>query len=118
MRIEFRKVPYTESEFEELNNGLKCRGVFKKESNKILLLNLTIEGITPVDCDICDTKFDLKVDEKISLKLHDGISESEDLDIVECQDHFADFDEIVSSEIASIRSDYHYCEKCKNTEGE
>ena len=76
-------------------------------------LDIVIGGKTTVDCDICGDAFDLEVDEKIALKVSDGISE-EDLDIIECQNHFVDFDEIVQSEISSIKADYHYCEKCKN----
>lgn len=113
MKIEFRKVPYSESEFEKSNNGLKCKGIFKKSSNIVIVLKLGIEGFNSINCDICGKLFDMRVDEKISLKIYDGVSDSEDLDIIECQDHIIDFDEIIDSEIACIKSDYYYCEKCK-----
>jgi len=114
MKIEFRKIPYTESEFETVKDSLICKGIFFKESNRVISLKIDISGSTKHHCDICGDSFDLIVDEKITLKVSDGISEDEDLDIIECQDHFVDFDEIVSSEINSIKSDYHYCNKCKN----
>jgi len=111
MKIEFRKIPYTKSDFEIVDNFVVCKGVFFKESNRLLLIDMTMNGKTSVDCDICGEAFDLDIDESISLKVSDGISE-EDLDIIECQNHIVDFDEIVQSEISSIKSDYHYCDKC------
>jgi hypothetical protein len=114
MKIEFRKIPYTESEFKIVKDSLNCKGTFFKESNRVISLKIYISGSTEHDCDICGDSFDLIVDENIVLKVSDGVSEDEDLDIIECQDHFVDFDEIVQSEINSIKSDYHYCKKCKN----
>jgi hypothetical protein len=114
MKIEFRKIPYSESKFEIKDDALICRGIFFKESNRVVSLKIDIDGHTEHSCDICGDSFDLVVDENIVLKVSDGISEDEDLDIIECQDHIVDFDEIVRSEINSIKSDYHYCEKCKN----
>ena len=117
MKIEFRKVPYTAEEFEIVDGELICKGTFFKASNKIISISIDMHGKCAVDCDICGNLFDLAVDEKIALKVVDGISEDEDLDMIECQDHMVDFDGIVDGEIASIKSDYHYCENCKN-EGE
>ena len=113
MKIEFRKIPYTKSDFKVTDNLLISEGTFFKESNKIVRINIIMSGQTTIDCDICGDSFDLEIDETIALKVSDGISE-EDLDIIECQDHIVDFDEIVQSEISSIKADYHYCEKCKN----
>ncbi len=112
MKIEFRKIPYTKSDFEIVDEKLIAKGVFFKESNRLLLVDMKLNGTTNIDCDICGKEFDLKIDESITLKVSDGISE-EDLDIIECQNHVVDFDEIVQSEISSIKSDYHYCNKCK-----
>jgi hypothetical protein len=113
MKIEFRKIPHTKSDFKIVDNLVICNGTFFKESNRIVRLDIVISGKTTVDCDICGDAFDLEMDETTALKISDGISE-EDLDIIECQDHFVDFDEIVQGEINSIKSDYHYCEKCKD----
>lgn len=113
MQIEFRKIAYTKSDFKITDDLLVCNGTFFKESGRIIRVDLTISGKTTIDCDICGDAFDLEIDEKQELKVSDGISE-EDLDIIECQNHMVDFDEIVQSEISSIKADYHYCEKCKN----
>ncbi len=117
MKIVFRKIPYTKSSFSIEVEGLLCDGVFYKESNKISLLDFQVAGKTPTECDRCGVLFDLCVNENLSIKICDGVSDSEDLDIIECLDQIVDFDEIVYSEIASIKSDYHYCEECKNEEG-
>jgi hypothetical protein len=117
MKIEFRKVPYPAQEFEVTDEKLLCKGTFFKESNKIVSVEIDMHGICTVDCAICGEEFDLDVAETIKLKVCDGISEDENLDMIECQDHMVDFDGIVDGEIASIKSDYHYCKNCKN-EGE
>jgi len=117
MKIAFRKIPYTKSSFVIKTEGLLCDGIFYKESNKIALLSFQVVGKTPAECDRCGVLFDLSVDENLSIKICEGVSDSEDLDIIECLNQIVDFDEIVHSEVASIKSDYHYCEKCKNEEG-
>jgi hypothetical protein len=114
MQIEFRKIPYTKSDFEIKDDLLVCYGTFFKESNRLISVDIVMSGKITVDCDICGDTFDLSINEKQELKVSDGVSEKEDLDIIECQNHVVDFDEIVESEIASIRSDYHYCKNCKN----
>jgi uncharacterized metal-binding protein YceD (DUF177 family) len=113
MKIEFRKIPYTKSDFKITDELLVCDGTFFKESNRIVRVDIIMSGQTTIDCDICGEPFDLEIDEKQELKVSDGVSEEEDLDIIECQDHFIGFDDIIDSEIASIKSDYHYCKKCK-----
>jgi uncharacterized metal-binding protein YceD (DUF177 family) len=117
MKIEFRKIPNTKSEFSIKEDNICCSGSFYRESNKIVFCDMSISGQIKTDCDRCGEEFDLDVAEKAALKICDGKTESEDLDIIECQDHIVDFDEIANGEIASILSDYHYCNRCKN-EGE
>ncbi len=118
MKIEFRKIPYTKSEFNIIEDKICCSGSFYKESNKIIFCDISISGEVKSDCDRCGEEFDLKVSENATIKICDGISESEDLDMVECQDHIVDFDEIARGEISSVLSGYHYCARCKNEEGE
>ncbi len=117
MKIEFRKIPYTKSEFSITKDKILCCGNFYKESNKIVSCDISIDGQVKIDCDRCGEEFDLKLAEKVAIKVCDGKVFGEDLDIVECQNHIVDFDEIAEGEIASILSDYYYCDRCKN-EGE
>lgn len=114
MKIEFRKIPYTKSEFQIIEDSLLCNGSFHKESTRLVLINFTIKGEIDTICDRCGVTFALAIDENIALKVSDGVSEDEDLDTIECHDHNVDFDEIVKSEVSSILSDYHYCENCKH----
>ncbi len=114
MKIVFRKIPYTESEFQLIDDKLQCKAIFYKESAKIINLEIEMSGLIVLDCDICGVTFELPIDEKVPIKVSDGESKDEDLDIVECQNHIVDFDEIIKGEISSIKSDYHYCNKCKN----
>ena len=112
MKIEFRKISDKEQSFEKDFDSLKCIGNFKKESDKIVLFNAKLVGEMESICDRCGDEFDVDIDEEISLKLIDGYSEEDDLDVIECFDSMIDFDEIINSEIESLKSDYHSCEDC------
>ncbi|MCH9812727.1 MAG: hypothetical protein K0U47_02155 [Epsilonproteobacteria bacterium] len=118
MTIEFRKIPYTKSEFQSTESGINCQGTFHKDSTRLVLVDLILSGEIDTTCDRCGIMFSLEVNEKTTLKISDGVSEDEDLDTIECHDHNIDFDEIIKSEISSIESDYHYCNNCKTEEGE
>ena len=59
----------------------------------------------------------LLYDEDVNLILSDGIykDEEENLDdAVEFFDGFINLEEVLTSEIEAFKSDYFYCEKCKN----
>jgi hypothetical protein len=55
------------------------------------------------------------LDEKLELTLSDGIYDEDDnlLDVIEFFEGYIDIDEIIESEVASIKSDFHYCKDCK-----
>jgi len=57
------------------------------------------------------------VNNKLRLKLSDLVSEDkDDLDIIEFLNGEIDLSYILESEITSIESTYHYCDKCDNDE--
>ena len=67
-----------------------------------------------VDSDEKQNGEEIEVDEELQLLLSDGIykgDESEYL-LIEVENSLIDFNEIIESELNSIKSDYHICENC------
>jgi len=117
MKIEFRKIPLQETEFEISSNSVKFLGTFSKISSKLAKINSKLSGNYDVDCCKCGVTFDVPVDTDIEFLLSDGIysseSNDEELVIIEVEDHFLDFNEVLHSELESLRSEYHVCDNCK-----
>ena len=114
MRVEFRKVSSASTPFSLENDGVECSGDFKKLSSGMIEINLKIEGQLLHNCDGCLEEFELIIDETSKLLVSDGVYSGDEIDVIESFDSFLDFEKIVQSELESIKSDYHYCEKCKN----
>ncbi len=117
MKIEFRKIPLQESDFELTHNSVKFSGTFSKISPKLAQLQGTIQGPLTVECYKCAQPFTIELDEKINLLVSDGVyskkEDEEELIVIETSNHMLDFDEILHSEIESLRSDYFACDSCK-----
>jgi len=82
-------------------------------------LDATLKGIIKLECDRCGEIFPFNVDEKVTLKITDtpyksseGCGDEQDYDIIEFLDGIIDLDEIIISEVNTIRLDYHKCELC------
>ena len=120
MKIEFRKIPLQESEFEISSNSVKFLGTFSKISSKLAKINSKIHGNCDVDCCKCGITFDVPLDLEMKFLLSDGIYSSEQDDgefvIIEVEDHILNFNEILHSELESLRSEYHVCDNCKNND--
>ena len=89
MKIEFRKVPQTPKELEVEYNSVKIEGTFCKISQSLVKVDAVLLGNTDIDCGRC------------------GIAE-----VIEVENNLIDFDEIIESELNSIKSDYHICKDC------
>ncbi len=116
MKIEFRKVPNTEKEFNVTLDSVNLEGIFCKISSTLIKVDAKLTGNTNVDCVRCGQEENINVDEKLDFLLSDGIfsdAECEDL-VIEIENSTIDFDEIIESEVSSIKSDYHVCENCLN----
>jgi hypothetical protein len=70
-----------------------------------------------VDCSKCGEEHYINIDEQQLFILSDGDFSSEDERdgeiVIEVENHIVDFDEILTSELESIGSDYHICDTCK-----
>ena len=120
MKIEFRKIPLQDTEFEISSNSVKFLGTFSKISSKLAKINSKLSGNCDVDCCKCGITFDVPVDTDIEFLLSDGIysseSNDEELVIIEVEDHLLDFNEVLHSELESLRSEYHVCDNCKSND--
>ncbi len=117
MKIEFRKVPQQPKEFLLEVNSVKFLGTFCKISSKLVDIKSKFEGSVGVNCCKCGSDFTIPFNEEINFLLSDGVYSSKDerdLDkiIIEIDDNFIDFEEILQSEVESLRSDYHICDNC------
>ena len=115
MKIEFRKVPTQEKNFELELNSVKIEGTFCKISPKLVKFNSKISGKLLIECSRCGKEHELDIDEKLSFLVSDGeysSAESDEL-VIEVDNSRVDFDEIFNSELESIRSDYHQCLECQ-----
>jgi len=118
VKIEFRKIPLQECEFEIDLNSVKFLGTFSKISSKLAKINSKIFGTTDVDCCKCGITFNVPLDLEVKFLLSDGIYSSQNDDeeyvIIEVEEHLLDFNEILHSELESLKSEYHVCDACKN----
>ena len=121
MKIEFRKAPQNQRDFSLEVNSVKFCGTFGKISSKLVDIKSSIEGDVEVSCCKCGKSFDIPFNEKIHFLASDGIyssNDERDLDkmIIEIDNNFIDFEEILQSELESLRSDYHICDSCSKDE--
>ncbi|MEA3383114.1 MAG: hypothetical protein U9Q20_00365 [Campylobacterota bacterium] len=121
MKIEFRKVPLEASDFEINFDSVKFLGTFSKISSKLAKIDAKIIGDFEVDCCKCGISFMTPIEEKIDFIVSDGIftssnDEDEEFVIIEVENHFLNFDEILHSEIESLKSEYYVCDTCKNND--
>ena len=114
MKIEFRKVPQTTKELEFDYNSVRIEGTFCKISQSLTKIEANMSGTTDIDCCRCGQTDIITLDENLEFLISDGIfkgKESEDL-VIEVENGVIDFDQIVESELQSIKSDYYLCENC------
>ncbi len=114
MKIEFRKVPFNEKDFKVSLNSVDFEGTFCKISSTLVKIDATLSGNPHITCDRCSKEDDITLNEKLDFLISDGVYKNQtDELVVEIEDGFIDFDEIIHSELSSIQSDYHICEECE-----
>ena len=118
MKIVLRKITKTPLDFEVESDEINFKGYLEYHSGKLILLKANLTGMVEKACDICAEDFKMPVNEKVEFFISDGIYEDEDnvdLDVVESLNGAVDVEELLSSEIELVKSDYHSCETCKNS---
>jgi len=115
MKILFDKIGSTAKPIEVTSKGVKLDGTLQKSGYHQVTLDAHMSGDFALDCDRCGDTYTQTLDNKLRLKLSDLVSEDkDDLDIIEFLDGEIDLSYILESEITSIESSYHYCDKCDN----
>ena len=114
MKIEFRKAPQTSKELEIDYNSVKIEGTFCKISQSLVKVDAVLKGSTDIDCCRCGITEVIEVDEELHLLLSDGVYKKDESDylVIEIEDSLINFEDIIESELNSIRSDYHICDDC------
>ncbi len=114
MQIEFKKITKTPKEFELTLDNIRFFGELKKSLNNSSLVEIdsTLSGRLNSLCDRCASEFNLKLNEKLDLKVYNGIYKGDE-EVFEVED-VIDFKEILISEIELIKNDYHICNECKD----
>ncbi len=114
MKIEFKKVPQITKELEVVYDSVKIEGTFCRISQSLVKVEAVLKGNTDIDCCRCGTTEVIEVDEKLKLLLSDGIYKNDESEylVIELDNSLIDFDEIIESELNSIKSDYHICNEC------
>jgi len=118
LKVTLRKVTKTPLDFEVKSDEITFKGYLEYHGGKLILLKATLSGLLQKACDTCAEEFKMPVDEEIEFFISDGIYEDEndvELDVVESCDGVANIDELLSSEIELIKSDYHSCDECKHS---
>ena len=115
MKIEFRKIPLNSSEFEINSDSVKFSGTFSKISSKLAKIDGIIQGQLEVDCCKCGQSMEISLEESTTFLVSDGVYSSEDEEyiVIEVENHILDFDEILQSELESLKSEYYICDTCK-----
>ncbi len=119
MKIEFRKIPTTPKEFKTSKDGLELKGILYKESQDISKIEAVLSGKVEVECIRCASKFGRIVNEEMKLivtdKIYNGFDD--EFDVIEIDSQIMDFDDIIMSEIESIKLDFeNICNNCKDLE--
>jgi len=115
VKIEFKKVPRDIKKLKVEFNSVKIEGIFYKIALSLVKIEAKLSGNIEVDCSRCVQTETLTLDEELKLLLSDGIfkgEEKEEFLVIEVENSLIDFDEIIQSELNSIKSDYHLCKKC------
>ena len=114
MKIEFRKVPFNTSDFKSSLASVKIEGTFCKITSTLVKVNAQLNGNTLINCCRCGSEDTLTLNENENFLLSDGVFTKNETDelVIEVYNGIIDFDEIIKSEVESIKSDYHLCSKC------
>ncbi len=119
MKIVFDKIGSTAKPIELSSKGVSLEGTLQKSAYHQVTLDATLSGCFDLDCDRCGDTYSYDMTGKLRLKLSDLVSEDKvDLDIIEFLDGKIDLLYILESEITSVESSYHYCDKCDGDDEE
>jgi len=112
-----------EATFSEEGSELVLKGILDRK-RELFSFQGSFQGEVKLVCDSCLEEYQEKVlDNECQLWFSDGEfiypEHTEDKkDVIEFFDGFINFDEVIRSEVESIKLDYHKCSKCQSKEEE
>ena len=113
MKIAFAKVNRSPGDFRYEEGELSFSGELSRIEAHQVRLEGMIEGKMEWECDRCGASFEEAIRLPLNLRLSDRpLPVGDDLDTVEFLDGIIDIPALMESEIASNRSEYHYCPRC------
>ena len=118
MIISFSKIANKDISFELVgNDNLVFIGILKRKDPFLVKCQGKIKGNINYVCDRCGEVFMLPIDQDVELNLSDGIYKDIENELSETMEFFdgnINLKEVFESELEAFKSDYFYCEKCKN----
>ena len=118
MKIPFSRITKNPLAFKVEHENMVMQGELIYKSYALAHLNATLKGSLELMCDSCAENFSRDFNETLELGLSHGVyhQNNETLEeIIEIESSIVDMDELLLSEIALIKSDYHQCDNCLNT---
>ncbi len=115
MKIEIKKIPLEKREFETEFQNVQLKGIFYKENQNLVKIEANINGNIEVECVKCASTFNRTINEDLKLIITDKIYNGfdEEYDVIEIPSQIIDFNDIISSEIESIKLDFeNVCDNC------
>ncbi len=117
MEISFDKISATPKSFSLALDDVVLSGTLSKIDFNTVKLNGELNGNLEVCCDRCGIVFKTAIEQPINLELSQKARQNKDnLDIIEFLNGTIDLEYMLQSEIDSIKSSYHYCQKCDGIE--
>lgn len=119
MKIDFTKIGCNPKPFELSLDSVDLKCTLKSLRDDTVALNGKISGKIDTHCDRCGRDYCLNLDSDLKLTLSDRVlSDKADLDIIEFLNGVVDINYILESEINAIKSTYHYCSDCEDSNEE
>lgn len=117
MKIDLKKITTNLKDFSMVNErDISFSGKFFRTKDNLINIEAMICGKEMLICDRCGKEFESELNEEILVSISEGIYSGDEDDVIEVFSNELDFDEILTSEIELIKSDYHYCTECDNLE--
>lgn len=118
MKIEFRKVPFEPKDFSFSLDSVIFEGQFGRIAPTLAKFEANISGKFQTTCYKCGADTDVYIDEEANFLVSDGIyaDDKHEETVIEVDDHIIDFEQIVTSELTSIGTEYHICKACDSNE--
>ncbi|MGP1449803.1 MAG: hypothetical protein ACTTJS_01590 [Wolinella sp.] len=111
MKIDFKKFSKEPKKIAFSSQGCEIEGVVWKLDGNLYQLDATLHGEIELVCDLSGEEYTRTLNERLYFRVSDGLynpkDDDEEFDVVEFFHGALDMDELLSSELESIRLDYH-----------